>query len=60
MPGYRLTGDSVFHGARFGLVVDMYEANGLIYQIAGMKEYDLQPLKDPDINGYMNSFRLLR
>jgi hypothetical protein len=38
----------------------MYEANGLIYQVAGMKEDDLRPLNDPDINGYMKSFRLLR
>jgi hypothetical protein len=60
MPGYRLTGDSVLHGTHFGLVVDMYEANGLVYEIAGMKEYDPHPLNDPDINGYMASFRLLR
>ena len=60
MPGYRLSGDSIYHGTRFGLAVDMYEAGGLIYQIAGMKEYDQHPLKDPEINGYMGSFRLLR
>ena len=60
MSGYRLTGDSVFHGSHYGLVVDMYEANGLIYQVAGMKEDDMHPLNDPDIRGYMASFRLLR
>jgi hypothetical protein len=60
MSGYRLTGDSVYHGSHFGLVVDMYEAKGLIYEIAGMKEYDPHPLNDPDIRGYMGSFRLLR
>ena len=60
MPGYRLTGDSIYHGTRFGLVVDMYEANGLIYQIAGMKEYDMHPLKDFAIKWYMESFKLLR
>jgi hypothetical protein len=60
MWGYRLTGDSIYHGSRFGLVVDMYEAGGLIYQIAGMKEYDLHPLKDFEIKGYMGSFKLLR
>jgi hypothetical protein len=59
MSGYRLTGDTVFHGARFGLVVDMYEAGDLIYQLAGMKEYDEHPLKDYDIKGYLSSFRLL-
>ena len=60
MSGYRLTGDAIYHGSRFGLVVDMYEANGLIYQVAGMKEYDPHPLSDHDIKGYMESFRLLR
>ena len=60
MPGYRLTGDSVYHGSHFGLVVDMYEAKDLIYQVAGMKEYDQHPLNDPDIKGYMESFRLLK
>jgi hypothetical protein len=59
MPGYRLTGDSVYHGAHYGLVVDMFEANGRIYEIAGMKENDLHPLKDSDIKGSMSSFKLL-
>src|ERR1700760_5180467 len=45
MPGYRLTGDSIYHGSRYGLVVDMYEVGGVIYQVAGMKEYDMHPLK---------------
>jgi hypothetical protein len=58
MPGYRLTGDSVYHGAHYGLVVDMFEANNRIYQIAGMKQGDT-PLKDPDIKGSMTSFQLL-
>ena len=60
MPGYRLTGDSIYHGSRFGLVVDMYESGGLIYQVAGMKENDMRPLKDPEIKGYLGSFKLLR
>jgi hypothetical protein len=59
MPGYRLTGDSVYHGGHYGLVVDMFEANNRIYQIAGLKEDDAHPLKDPDIKGSMTSFRLL-
>ena len=59
MSGYRLTGDSVYRGARYGLVVDMFEANNRIYQIAGMKEGDLHPLKDQDIKGAMASFTLL-
>ncbi len=59
MPGYRLTGDSVYHGAHYGLVVDMFEANSRIYQVAGMKQDDLHPLKDADIKGAMTSFKLL-
>jgi hypothetical protein len=59
MPGYRLTGDSVYHDAHYGLVVDMFEANNRIYQIAGMKQDEPHPLKDPDIKGSMTSFRLL-
>jgi hypothetical protein len=59
MEGYRLTGDSIYHGAHYGLVVDMFEANNRVYQIAGMKEDDLHPLKDPDIRGSMSSFKLL-
>jgi len=59
MPGYRLTGDSVYQGAHYGLVVDMFEANGRIYQIAGMKQDDPHPLKDPDIRSALASFQLL-
>ena len=59
MPGYRLTGDSVYHGGHYGLVVDLFEANSRIYEIAGMKENDAHPLKDPDIKGSMTSFKLL-
>jgi hypothetical protein len=59
MPGYRLTGDAVYLGGHYGLVVDMFEANNRIYQIAGMKEGDAHPLKDPDIKGSMTSFQLL-
>jgi hypothetical protein len=59
LPGYRLTGDEVYNGRHYGLAVEMYEANSRIYQIAGMKEGDNHPLKDPDIKGSMTSFRLL-
>jgi hypothetical protein len=59
LPGYRLTGDAVYNGMHYGLVVDMYEANYRIYEIAGMKEGDAHPLKDPEIKGCMASFKLL-
>ena len=59
LPGYRLTGDEVYNGEHYGLVVEMYEANSRIYEIAGMKEGDNHPLKDPDIKGCMTSFKLL-
>src|SRR6476660_1441921 len=48
LPGYRLTGDGVYKGRHYGLAVEMYEANGRIYEIAGMKEGDSHPLRDPD------------
>src|ERR1700693_5819414 len=59
MPGYRLTGDSVYHGAHYGLVVDMFEAKHRMFQISGMKQGEAHPLKDQDIKGSMTSFRLL-
>lgn len=59
LPGYRLTGDSVYHGSHYGLVVDMIQANDRVYEIAGLKEDDAHPLKDPDIKSAMASFRLL-
>jgi hypothetical protein len=59
MPGYQLTGDAVYHGAHYGLVVDMFEANNRIYEVAGMKQDDMHPLKDPQIKGSMTSFKLL-
>ena len=48
-----------FAEADYGLVVDMFEANYRIYQVAGMKEGDPRPLKDPDIRESMTSFKLL-
>ena len=59
LPGYRLTGDEVYNGGHYGLVVDMYEANNRIYEVAGMKEGEAHPLKDPDIKGCLSSFKLL-
>jgi hypothetical protein len=60
MNGFRLTGDQVYSGAHYGLVVDMYEANGRIYQLAGMKQNDQQPWKDYDIKVFLASFKVLR
>ena len=59
LPGYRLTGDAVYSGMHYGLVVDMYEANYRIYEIAGMKGGEAHPLRDPEIKGCMASFKLL-
>jgi hypothetical protein len=60
IPGFRLTGRQNYQGDNFGLVVDMYEINGFIYQLAAMKEDELHPLQDPDIKAYMDSFRALK
>jgi hypothetical protein len=38
----------------------MYEANGRIYQVAGMKQNDQQPWKDTNIKEFLASFKVLR
>jgi len=60
MNGFRLTGDEIYIGGHYGLVVDMYEANGRIYQLAGMKQNDQQPWKDTNIKDFLASFRVLK
>ena len=58
LPGFRVTGSRVYFGNHFALVIDMYEANNLIYQVVGMKQQSDSPLKDPNIRFCLNSFRL--
>lgn len=60
IPGYRMTGTHKFNGRTYNIVVDLLEANNMIYEVAGMIEYEPQPLKDPDIRYFMESFRPTR
>jgi hypothetical protein len=58
VPGYRITGSRILYGQHFTMVMDMYEANNLIYQVVGMKQGTVDPMKDGDIRSCMESFRL--
>jgi hypothetical protein len=60
LAGYRLTGTHRYNGHSYWVVVDMYEANGKVYQVAGVSSEEANPLKDPDIKSFMDSFRLLQ
>jgi hypothetical protein len=37
----------------------MFESNGKVYEVAGLSKLETNPLKDPDIKTFMDSFRLL-
>jgi hypothetical protein len=58
--GYRVRGSHYYNSSQYAIVVDMYQANGRIYQVAGAKTFVADPLRDQDIKWFMNSFRLLR
>ena len=60
LPGYRLTGTHNFRGATYNVVVDFVQANNMIYEIAGLTQFQPQPLNDADIRSFMESFRTLR
>jgi hypothetical protein len=60
IPGYRVFGSRVYFTQHFTLVMDMYEANNLIYQVVGMKAGTDDPMKDADVRSSLNSFRLKR
>jgi hypothetical protein len=60
MAGFRLTGRHRYNAANYSIVVDMFEANGKVYEVAGLSKDETNPLKDPDIKSFMDSFRLLR
>jgi hypothetical protein len=58
IPGYRITGTRLLYGNHFTMVMDMYEANKLIYQVVGMLQGTDDPMRDGDIRSCMNSFKL--
>jgi hypothetical protein len=59
MTGFRLTGTHRFNSTNYSIVLDMYESNGKVYEVAGLSKEELNPLKDPDIRDFMDSFRFL-
>jgi hypothetical protein len=60
MNGIRLTGTHRYLGNTYNLVMDLFQANGMIYELAGLTERELDPLKDSDVRWFMQSFRLQR
>ena len=60
LPGYLVTGSHCYHGTPYNIVVDFIQANNMIYEIGGLSQFQAEPLKDPDIRGFMQSFRTLR
>ena len=58
LSGFRLTGTHHYNGINYEAVVEMYQANGLIYQIAGLSSKSIDPLKEAEIRAFMDSFRI--
>lgn len=56
--GFRLTGTHRYNSTNYSIVIDMYESNGKVYEVAGLSKDEINPLKDPDIKSFMDSFRL--
>jgi hypothetical protein len=54
-----LTGTHRYNSTNFSIVVDMFESNGKVYELAGLSKEQMNPLKDPDIRSFMDSFRLI-
>jgi hypothetical protein len=60
IPGYRMIGTHQYNGRTYNIVVDLLQANNMIYEVAGLTQYEPQPLKDPDIRSFLESFRVTR
>jgi hypothetical protein len=59
MAGFRLTGTHQYNASNYSIVVDMYESDGKVYEVAGLSKEETNPLKDPEIRSFMDSFRLI-
>jgi hypothetical protein len=57
--GFRLIGTHRFNANNYSIVVDMFQSNGKVYEVAGLSKNEGNPLKDPDIRSFMDSFRFL-
>jgi len=59
MAGFRLIGTHRYNATNYSIVIDMFEADGKVYEVAGLSKDEINPLKDPDIKSFMDSFRFL-
>jgi hypothetical protein len=59
MTGLRLTGTHRYNSTNYSIVLDMYQSNSKVYEVAGLSKDEVDPLKDPDIRAFMDSFRFL-
>jgi hypothetical protein len=59
MAGFRLTGTHRYNSTNYSIVVDMFESKGKVYELAGLSKDERDPLKDPNIRSFMESFRFL-
>ena len=60
LPGYRLTGTHHFNGVNYSVVLDLVQANNMVYEVAGLTQFETDPMKDPDVRGFMENFRITR
>src|SRR6266853_332917 len=56
--GFRLTGTHRFNATNYSIVIDMFESNGKVYEVAGLSKDEINPMKDPDIRSFMDSFQI--
>jgi len=59
LAGFRLTGTHRYNSTNYSVVLDLYESNGKVYEVAGLSKLQTNPLKDPEIRDFMDSFRLI-
>ena len=58
LAGYRLTGTHQFRGRNYSVVVDFVQANNMLYEVAGLSQYDKDALKNRDLRTFLDSFRV--
>ena len=58
MAGFRLTGTHRFNATNYSIVIDMFESNRKVYEVAGLSKDEINPMKDPDIRSFMDSFQI--
>jgi len=58
LAGFRLTGRHRYNATNYSIVIDMFEVDRKVYEVAGLSKDEANPLKDPDIRSFMDSFRI--